>query len=141
MKPTKTRRKIKFPSIFKTKEGKVNASMLLEKDCFGIPGGSYLLIDIDTPYINGMLSVVLLDGEFKLLRINSQDGETFLFTCGDYYEFIEKQELEERGKFVGVVLQALVSFSRPKKVEVFKSTSPLSPGETEAPINAQSKAI
>lgn len=87
---------------------KPNACVFLSEACFNIPGGSYLLIDTDTPYIDGKLSVVLLDGEFRLLRVNVVN-EVTLFTADGYSSFMEQDERLERVKYVGVALQVLIN--------------------------------
>ena len=112
MKPTKDRQEIEIPSIF-TADGRTpNACVLLPEACFSIPAGSYLLIDTDTPYIDGDLSVVLLDGELKLLRVNIVDDELTLFTADSFPMLMDNDERIERVQYVGVVLQALISVSK-----------------------------
>ena len=110
MKTTKNRQKLKMPIISTTDGRKPKACVLLENESFGIPGGSYLMIDTDTPYIDGKLSVVLLDGELRLLRVNSVN-EVFLFTAENFSEFMEREEITERVKFVGVAIQALIDLN------------------------------
>ena len=111
--PIENRQTIEMP-IFPTSEGREpNACVLLENECFGIPGDSYLLIDTNTPYENGKISVLTFSGKaLRLVRVFIAEDEALIFVNEDDESvLLNKEDLNEaKGmRFEGVLLQVLIN--------------------------------
>ena len=124
--PTKTRQEIEIPSIFTADGRKPNACVLLENECFGIPGGSYLLIDTNTPYENGKISVINFSGKAqRLVRVFIAKDETLIFVNEDDKSISLNKEVlnEAKGmRFEGVVLQVVIDVNAEFSSERFHAS-------------------
>lgn len=109
--PNKNRQEIEIFDIPTSDGIKPNACVFLPETCFGISGGSYLLIDTDSQYLNDKLCVFECGGNIRLVKVLLEENEFILcfdneklsLSLGEF-SFL----LEGNLNFIGVVLQAVI---------------------------------